>query len=300
MLVKIWAYTLFGVLNVLAAANTINSPDFVKGDHGSVSTTPVNGCPCLDFTFHAQNTNTMLYDIVVEQATWVQDNIYTVTIHVTGAKSIPLESLWSLKIIGVNSPDASTFQLYGFNENTFLIDNPTDWRATFRVYGQPDSNDASIVWMPSFQIQYEYCQGNTKCSNWSYGATSFDLITGCNNYDNNKRSQTDAGSYFWPAKAQGDLKYPSSYPCSVSHSSLTSSTIISSSSISSISVASSSDSSLSSSSSRVSEHSTLAEYSSVSNSISESASYSATSTASEPTRDSGSSSTCLLYTSRCV
>lgn len=122
-----------------------NSPNFVQGDQGSVSVKATNGCPCLDFSFHAQNTGTIQYNVDVTDVKWVQDNIYTVTIHTYGSKQIPLKSLWSLKIIGVNSPDGGTFQLYGFNEKTFKIDNPTDWSATFRVYGQPDGSDPSIV-----------------------------------------------------------------------------------------------------------------------------------------------------------
>lgn len=132
----VWWLTL--LLRVVTATNVA---DFTNGNHGSGSVTPINGYPCLDFSYHAQNTRTMRYDIVVEQVNWVKDNIYTVTVHVTGEEQIPLKSLWSLKIIGIDSPDGSTIQLYGYNENTFLIDNPTDWTATFRVYGQTDSND---------------------------------------------------------------------------------------------------------------------------------------------------------------
>lgn len=221
------------VLAVGPAAASNNNCDFVKGNHGSGSFEPINGCPCLDFSFRSQNTRTMPYNIELENVKWVESNIYTVTLHVTGQKQIPLKSLWSLKIIGVNSPDGSTFQLFGYNEKTYLIDNPTDWTATFRVYGQADSNDPSIVWMPTFQIQYEYCQGSADCSDWSYGTTTFDLITGCNNYDNYKRSQTDAGSYFWPAQLSGETKYPQSYPCEKPTSTLASSSSTSTSSTSS-------------------------------------------------------------------
>ncbi|KAG0672168.1 hypothetical protein C6P43_002217, partial [Kluyveromyces marxianus] len=167
--------------------------DFVKGKNtGSTPVSFTNGCPCLDFTYHAQTQNTLIYHMDMVSVKWDHDNIYMITIHVYADEQISIENMWSLKIIGVDSPDGSTFQLYGHNENTYLINNPTDWTATFR--------------------------GSATCdSTWSgkYKASSFDLITGCNNFDNNKRSQTDFPGYYWfKDHQQHNGVYPPSYACS--------------------------------------------------------------------------------------
>ncbi|OXT10027.1 hypothetical protein B9K03_11810, partial [Rothia sp. Olga] len=90
---------------------------------------------------------------------YIKDSTYEIKIHVTGEKQIPLKYLWSLKVIGINGPQG-TVQLYGENEHTYLINNPTDFTSTFQVYGQPDSSDSTKIWMPNFQIQFEYLQGD--------------------------------------------------------------------------------------------------------------------------------------------
>ena len=177
------------------ADSTSSVVDFVNGKNtGSTPVSFTNGCPCYDFTFHSQTQNTLVYHMDVLSVKWDHDNIYMITIHVYADKQIPISNLWSLKIIGVDSPDGGTFQLYGHNENTYLINNPTDWTATFRINASADPSNPDIQWMPNFQIQYEYCQGSATCdSTWwqTYKGSTFDLITGCNNHDNNQRSQTD-------------------------------------------------------------------------------------------------------------
>ncbi|GMC24882.1 unnamed protein product [Saccharomyces cerevisiae] len=95
----------------------------------------------------------MQYTLDVTSVSWVQDNTYQITIHVKGKENIDLNYLSSLKIIGVTGPK-DTVQLYGCNENTYLIDNPTDFTATFEVYATQDVNSCQ-VWMPNFQIQFE-------------------------------------------------------------------------------------------------------------------------------------------------
>nr|4UYR_A Chain A, Flocculation Protein Flo11 [Saccharomyces cerevisiae S288C] len=157
----------------------------------------VNGCPNLDFNWHMDQQNIMQYTLDVTSVSWVQDNTYQITIHVKGKENIDLKYLWSLKIIGVTGPKG-TVQLYGYNENTYLIDNPTDFTATFEVYATQDVNSCQ-VWMPNFQIQFEYLQGSAAqyASSWQWGTTSFDLSTGCNNYDNQGHSQTDFPGFYW-------------------------------------------------------------------------------------------------------
>ncbi|KAJ1055340.1 hypothetical protein FZC28_6537g777 [Saccharomyces cerevisiae] len=127
----------------------------------------------------------------------VQDNTYQITIHVKGKENIDLNYLWSLKIIGVTGPKG-TVQLHSYNENTYLIDNPTDFTATFEVYATQDVNSCQ-VWMPDFQIQFEYLQDSAAqyASSWKWGTTSFNLSTGCNNYDNQGHSQTDFPGFYW-------------------------------------------------------------------------------------------------------
>ncbi|GMC40043.1 unnamed protein product [Saccharomyces cerevisiae] len=172
----------------------------------------VNGCPNLDFNWHMNQQNIMQYTLDVTSVSWVQDNTYQITIHVKGEENIDLKYLSSLKIIGVTGPK-DTVQLYGYDENTdwidnplvsrcdentYLIDNPTDFTATFEVYATQDVNSCQ-VWMPNFQIQFEYLQGSAAeyaCS-WEWGTTSFYLSTGCDNYDNQGYSQTDFPGFYW-------------------------------------------------------------------------------------------------------
>ncbi|CCF59304.1 hypothetical protein KAFR_0G02730 [Kazachstania africana CBS 2517] len=155
-----------------------------------------NGCPSLNFDFHAQNIGSIQYNLDILSVWWVSDSTYNMTIHATGAEQIPLKYLYSLKIIGVDGPE-STVQLYGKNENTYLIDNPTDFTATFAVYASAD--DDGKVWMPNFQIQFEYLQGDAAqyWESWEWGSSTFDLMTGCDNYDNNGNSQTDFPDFYW-------------------------------------------------------------------------------------------------------
>ncbi|CDH11727.1 uncharacterized protein ZBAI_03513 [Zygosaccharomyces bailii ISA1307] len=159
------------------------------------SLTPV--CPDLNFNWHEDNTNTMHYTMDLVSVTWISSNLYEITIKVEGAEQIDLKYLWSLKVIGINGPE-STHQLYGKNENTYLIDNPTDYTATFQVYGQAVEGDDCKVEMPSFQIQYEYLQGDAAqySDSWTWGATSFDLMTGCGG-DNNGNSNADFPLWYW-------------------------------------------------------------------------------------------------------
>lgn len=108
--------------------------------------TAVNGCANLDFDWHMDNQNILHYTMDVTDVTLVQDNLFEITIHVLGEQQIPLKYLYSLKVIGVNGPK-STVQLYGKNENTYLIDNPTDFTVTFQVYAT--LTDCQW-WMPNF------------------------------------------------------------------------------------------------------------------------------------------------------
>ncbi|CCF56845.1 hypothetical protein KAFR_0B05500 [Kazachstania africana CBS 2517] len=166
-----------------------------------------NGCPHLDFGHHAEVTNTLRYYMSLDCVTPVADNTYEITIHVTGEEQIDLKYLYSLKIIGVDGPEG-TVQLYGYNEDTYLIDNPTDYKATFQVYGNPSKDDDCEIWMPNFEIQYEYLQGNTSQYNqtWEWGATAFDLSTGCHSYDNNNISQTDFPGFYRRSPKCEDVK----------------------------------------------------------------------------------------------
>ena len=91
-------------------------------------------CPDLNFNWHESNTNTMPYSMDLLSVDWVGGNTYELTINVKGEEHIDLKYLWSLKIIGISGPQ-STKQLYGKNENTYLIDDPTDFTTQIQVYG---------------------------------------------------------------------------------------------------------------------------------------------------------------------
>ncbi|CCD24383.1 uncharacterized protein NDAI_0D00690 [Naumovozyma dairenensis CBS 421] len=159
--------------------------------------TVTNGCPNLNFDFKSKCTNTLKYDLKILNVEWLHENLYQITINVKGEKQIPLKYLYSLKIIEVDGPQG-TVQLYGKNENTYLIDNPTDFTATFQIYGG-SPRDRCDIWLPNFQIQYEYLQGDAAqyADTWEWGTTAFDLISGCNNFDNMGNSQTDFPGYYW-------------------------------------------------------------------------------------------------------
>ena len=87
--------------------------------------------------------------------------------------------------------------LYGINEKIYSITNPTDYTVTLQVYANVDSSNR--VWMPNFQFHYEYCQGTVaqNCNNWAWGTKTFDMNTGCNNYDNQGHSQTNMPGFYW-------------------------------------------------------------------------------------------------------
>ncbi|CDH18103.1 uncharacterized protein ZBAI_09891 [Zygosaccharomyces bailii ISA1307] len=101
-------------------------------------------CPDLNFSWHAQNTEIMQYTMNLLSVLWAESNIYEITVRIQGAKEIDLKYLWSLKVIGIDGPQG-THQLFGKNENVYLIDDPTDFTATFQVYGQAfESDDCKI------------------------------------------------------------------------------------------------------------------------------------------------------------
>ncbi|KOG98907.1 Flo11p, partial [Saccharomyces eubayanus] len=179
----------------------------------------VNGCPSLDFNWHMNQQNIMQYTLDVTSVSWVQDNTYQIQIHVKGKENIDLKYLWSLKVIGITGPQG-TVQLYGVNEKTYIIDNPTDFTATFEVYATQGVNSCE-VWMPNFQIQFDYLQGNAAqyASTWKWGTTSFDLSTGCNNYDNQGHSQTDFPGFYWNIDCDNNCggSKPSTTKCTKNH-----------------------------------------------------------------------------------
>ncbi|CAI5020464.1 ATV_collapsed_G0008280.mRNA.1.CDS.1 [Saccharomyces cerevisiae] len=211
----------------------------------------INGCPNLDFNWHMSQQNILHYDMDVTSVSWVKDNTYQITIHVKAVKDIPLKYLWSLKIIGVNGP-SSTVQLYGKNEKTYLISDPTDFTSTFQVYAYP-SSDGCTVWMPNFQIQFEYLQGDAAqyWQTWQWGTTTFDLSTGCNNYDNQGHSQTDFPGFYWTYQCKGnnDGTCTKASSSSITTSSITTSSTTTSSTTTSSSTTSSSTTSSSTTSS---------------------------------------------------
>lgn len=115
------------------------------------------------------------------------------------------------------------------NENIDVIPSPTNFTTTFEVY-------ASLLnceyWMPNFQIQFEYLEGSTYqyASTWKWGTTVFDLCTGCDNYDNQRHSQTDFPGFYWlTGLPQECMKNITSEPTSTSRRGYTTSHTIESS-----------------------------------------------------------------------
>ncbi|GMM56039.1 Flo11 protein [Maudiozyma humilis] len=161
----------------------------------ATATDVYNGCPTLDFTWHTNQQNIINYSMDITDINQIQDNLFNITIHVTGSQQIPLKYLYSLKVIGIDGPN-NYVQLYGENEHTYLIDNPTDFSVSFEVYA---TLTGCKYWMPNFQIQFEYLQGNAAqyWETWTWGTSTFDLISGCDNYDNQGHSQTDFPGFYW-------------------------------------------------------------------------------------------------------
>ncbi|AJU96973.1 Bsc1p [Saccharomyces cerevisiae YJM1356] len=232
--------------------------------------------------------NILHYDMDVTSVSWVKDNTYQITIHVKAVKDIPLKYLWSLKIIGVNGP-SSTVQLYGKNEKTYLISDPTDFTSTFQVYAYP-SSDGCTVWMPNFQIQFEYLQGDAAqyWQTWQWGTTTFDLSTGCNNYDNQGHSQTDFPGFYWTYQCKGN----NDGTCTkASSSSITTSSITTSSTTTSSTTTSSTTTSSSTTSSSTTSSSTTSSSTTSSSTTSSSTTSSSTKTSTTTSSTVKSSST---------
>nr|CAI6427938.1 AIF_HP1_G0008640.mRNA.1.CDS.1 [Saccharomyces cerevisiae] len=253
----------------------------------------INGCPNLDFNWHMSQQNILHHDMDVTSVSWVKDNTYQITIHVKAVKDIPLEYLWSLKIIGVNGP-SSTVQLYGKNEKTYLISDPTDFTSTFQVYAYP-SSDGCTVWMPNFQIQFEYLQGDAAqyWQTWQWGTTTFDLSTGCNNYDNQGHSQTDFPGFYWTYQCKGnnDGTCTKASSSSITTSSITTSSTTTSSTTTSSTTTSSTTTSSSTTSSSTTSSSTTSSSTTSSSTTSSSTTSSSTTSSSTTSSSTTSSST---------
>ncbi|CCD27198.1 uncharacterized protein NDAI_0J03060 [Naumovozyma dairenensis CBS 421] len=199
---------------IFSAPIETNEPFSLQKRDNAICQTIVNGCPDLNFGYHASNTNTLRYYLNILNVLWVQDNLYNITINVKGEKQIPMKYLHSLKIIGVKGPQG-TVQLYGGNEETYLIDNPTDYTVTFQISGGSPKDECN-VWLPNFQIQYEYLLGDAAQyeDTWEWGANAFDLGSGCDDFDNMGNSQTDFPGYYWKSKCNEECQVssPSSAP----------------------------------------------------------------------------------------
>ncbi|KAK5773565.1 hypothetical protein RI543_005082 [Arxiozyma heterogenica] len=171
----------------------------------------INGCPNLNFDFHQDITNVHpTYKMDLESVGYLGGNSYQITVRFYASQNIPLSNLHSLKIIGVQGPKG-TIQLWGKNEGVTPPDfNPTDFTATFTVYGDTQKSPC-YVWLPPFQIQYEYNYSKQWQEN-GWGATHFDLMLGCN-ADNQGNSNADFPLYYWP-KGCADSCSASSSPSS--------------------------------------------------------------------------------------
>lgn len=174
---------------ILIITVIINS---VFAQNGNVA---INECPQLNFNWHMDIQNILHYSLEIISVKYISGNEFNITIHVLGSEQIPLKYLSSLKVIGVTGP-LSKIVLYGKNENTYLIDNPTNFTATFAVYAT--FQNCRYI-MPNFQIQFEYMQGDAAqyWQTWEWGTSTFDLSTGCDNYDNQDHSQTDFPDFYW-------------------------------------------------------------------------------------------------------
>ncbi|SSD62238.1 uncharacterized protein SCODWIG_04001 [Saccharomycodes ludwigii] len=183
---------------VLAQAVVTNAYNCVPSGHSTQATCSGSQvCPDLNFDFHRNQLGIPKYNMQLQNVQWETDNIYWITIRVYSDTQISIDDLFSVKIIGVNSPDGSTFQLYDRNLKVANIDSPTDFEATFRIYADVDGSTATSG---SFQIQWDYCKDvcsdTALCKKWPYGDTSFDLQVSCN-ADNQNNAQGDFPVLSW-------------------------------------------------------------------------------------------------------
>lgn len=148
-------FGLLGVASVVSGnARDAGNDDIRLARRTSTAVSGVtNMCPDLNFQWHAKNTNTMPYYMDLLSVDWVGDNTYELTINVKGEQQIDMKYLYSLKIIGINGPQG-TKQLWGKNENTYIIDSPTDFTTKIQVYGQ------SIMVM-NVKLLCHHCKFNT-------------------------------------------------------------------------------------------------------------------------------------------
>nr|5FV6_A Chain A, Flocculation protein FLO11 [Komagataella phaffii GS115]5FV6_B Chain B, Flocculation protein FLO11 [Komagataella phaffii GS115] len=142
-------------------------------------------------------------DIKITGATWVQDNIYDVTLSYE-AESLELENLTELKIIGLNSPTGGTKLVWSLNSKVYDIDNPAKWTTTLRVYTKSSADDCYVEMYP-FQIQVDWCEAGAStdgCSAWKW-PKSYDYDIGCDNMQDGV-SRKHHPVYKWPKKCSSN------------------------------------------------------------------------------------------------
>lgn len=181
-----------GVLsNVLMAAAAVDTATGAK----TCSMSEVkSACPNLNFDFHQMNNDiNPTYKMDLEKVQYLSGDEYQITVRFYASENIPLSNLHSLKVREIQGPK-NVVQLWGKNEGITPSNfNPSDFTTTFIVYGDT-TKDPCYVWLPTFQVQYEYI----KTEQWEqnhWGDITFDLFLGCSS-DNQGNANDDFPLYY--------------------------------------------------------------------------------------------------------
>jgi len=180
-------------------ANTTSTVDFVTGHYPEfVEVDPFPRCPNLNFEF--KNYDGLDYPLghgKIVQAYELGDNDYEVVFSFSAEGCPPLSNLDQCAIIGVDSPEASTYLLHDSNQDISLISNPCDWTAKFVVKGE---SVGKYICAPDFQIHYSWFSGRASSSdelNFHY-QSAYEYLMSCVS-DNRNDAQSDFSQYCWLA-----------------------------------------------------------------------------------------------------
>ena len=191
-------------LSTLASATNSNSTntdpvDFVRNDYPELI--PIEShakCPNLNFDW----VNRGYYpkaDAKITDAYQVDETDFEITLEFKADDCPPITNLDQAAIIGVNSPENSTYYLHDSNKNISNINSPCEWAATFIVKGEAVDG---VFCVPEFQIHYAWFSGlasSRYAESWKYH-TAYEYSMGCVS-DNNNDAQDDFSQYCFDVEA---------------------------------------------------------------------------------------------------
>jgi hypothetical protein len=195
---SILAIAIANFLATAQAATYSNSSlpiDFVHGYYPDAFDVGVfEKCPHLNFGWKSNDHR--YYPKSTGQITSASDlgnNEYEITLQFSAENCPPISNLDQAAIIGVNSPESSSYYLYDSNQKIYNIQNSCNWAAKFVVYGQ---KEGKRICVPNFQIHYSWFSGLASSSDendFPYHS-AYEYSTNCAS-DNNDNAQSDFPQY---------------------------------------------------------------------------------------------------------